>query len=390
MQDPMHFYGVLRDRFPMYRLDAYDGWAVSRFQDVWDVLTDNRHFTTAEGTLLTPDEARSHHRGSVPAPQYEPLGVLANTESPVHNQLRRAIDAPLRRRAVQELESFVRRVTRDRLDELVPTGRFDATKQYAGVVAAATMMHLLGISDSDPAMVLDSVNSAARGRAYPERQAKSTKLYRDLVLQKIGERRRAGADGSLPLVDGLIHYRLHGRPLTDQEMSESVLSIIMFGGAETLPKVLGHGLIELWRHPDQRAEIAANPANCTTAFEEILRYCAPIQWFNRTVSRTVVVGGQELQVGERVFLLLAAANRDEREFDQPEEFRWDRKMRRHLAFGAGLVVCIGNHLARLEGRILLEELLARIPKYDIDLEGAQRPPSSHQWAWTTVPVVVNH
>ena len=167
-----------------------------------------------------------------------------------------------------------------------------------------------------------------------------------------------------------------------------MLVTILFGGIETLPKLVAHGLMELWRHPDQRREVGADPERCATAFEEMLRYCAPAQWFTRTVRRPIVIAGQDLGVGHRIFPLLMSANRDEREFDDPDEFRWDRPIARHLAFGQGQNFCIGNHLARLEGRVLVEELLARVPEYEIDLDGARRPPSMSQWGFRVMPIVV--
>jgi cytochrome P450 len=190
------------------------------------------------------------------------------------------------------------------------------------------------------------------------------------------------------LIDGLLTFRLDGRALTDEEISGSVLATILFGGAETLPKVVAHGFMELWRAPDQRRQVVADPVNCATAFEEMLRFCAPAQWFTRTVKKPITIAGQELGVGHRIFPLLMAGNRDEREFDNPDIFIWDRPIQRHLAFGQGQGFCIGNHVARLEGRILLEELLARVPEYEIDIEHANRPPSSFQWGWRTVPMVV--
>jgi len=145
--------------------------------------------------------------------------------------------------------------------------------------------------------------------------------------------------------------------------------------------------MELWRHPDQRRAIGGEPDRCATAFEEMLRYCAPAQWFTRTVRRPITVAGQELGSGNRIFPLLMSANRDEREFDDPDAFIWDRPITRHLAFGQGQNFCIGNHLARLEGRVMVEELLARAPGYEIDMDGARRPPSSFQWGWRSVPLV---
>jgi cytochrome P450 len=325
----------------------------------------------------------------VPPPSYDPLAVLSYTESPVHEELRQAVGPPLRRNAVQRLEELIRSMARARLDELIPQGRFNVTSDYGGIVAAATMCHMFGIPLSDAEMVRDAVlacdpsvqDVAAQGVAYGQ--------LTDLVTDVVRSRRAAGADGRYPLVDGLLNFRLQGRSLTDEEISGSVLATILFGGAETLPKVVAHGLMELWRDPDQRRQVAADPANCATAFEEMLRFCAPAQWFTRTVKKPITIAGQELGVGHRIFPLLMAGNRDEREFDDPDSFIWDRPIQRHLAFGQGQGFCIGNHVARLEGRILLEELLARVPEYEIDLDHAVRPPSSFQWGWRTVPMVVS-
>jgi cytochrome P450 len=164
------------------------------------------------------------------------------------------------------------------------------------------------------------------------------------------------------------------------------------GGTETVPKVVAGGLLELWRRPAQRAAVVGGPEGrgerCGRAFEEMLRFGAPLQWVGRTLLTDTVVAGTAMQTGQRLVLLLASANRDEREFADPDEFRWDRVMPRHLAFGQGTHFCIGIHVARLEGRVLLEELLSRIPDYDIDEAGAVRPPSDFQVGYTAMPLVV--
>jgi cytochrome P450 len=387
--DPLPLYKVLRDEFPAYFIEEYDAWAISRFEDVWTILNDTEgHITSTEGTMMFQEQLRVGNGGVVPAPSYNPLAVLSYTESPVHEELRQAVGPPLRRNAVLRLEELIRSMARARLDELIPRGRFNVTSEYGGIVAAATMCHMFGIPLSDAEAVRDAVllcdpsvqDVAAQGVAYGQ--------LTDLVTDVVRNRRAAGADGRYPLVDGLLNFRLDGRALTDEEISGSVLATILFGGAETLPKVVAHGLMELWRNPDQRREVAADPANCATAFEEMLRFCAPAQWFTRTVKKSMTIAGQELGVGHRIFPLLMAGNRDEREFENPDNFIWNRPIQRHLAFGQGQGFCIGNHLARLEGRILLEELLARVPEYEIDIDNAVRPPSSFQWGWRTVPMVV--
>ena len=138
--DPLPFYKVLRDRYPAYWIPQYEGWAISRFEDVWQILSDREgRITTTEGTLMFRQALVVSNGGVVPEPEYDPLVQLSNTESPVHEQLRQAVGAPLRRPAVARLEELIRGMTRARLDELVPLGRFDVTVDYAGMVAAGTM-----------------------------------------------------------------------------------------------------------------------------------------------------------------------------------------------------------------------------------------------------------
>ena len=389
MADPLPYYKVLRDRYPAYWLPQYEAWAIARFEDVWQVLTErDGKITTTEGTLMFRELLSESNRGVVPPPAYDPVVQLSNTESPVHEQLRQAVGAPLRPTAVARLEERIRVRARARLDELVPLGRFDLTTDYGGMVAAGTMCQLFGIPADHAAPIRDMIFGAATGVANPALRTQGFSSLSEVVGNVVRDRRNAGADGAVPLVDGLLRYRLDGRALTDAEVTGAVLVTVLFGGIETLPKLVAHGLMELWRHPDQRRAVGADPERCATAFEEMLRYCAPAQWFNRTVRRPIVIAGQELGVGHRIFPLLMSANRDEREFADPDEFRWNRPITRHLAFGQGQNFCIGNHLARLEGRVLVEELLARVPEYEIDLDAARRPPSSSQWGWRVMPLVV--
>jgi cytochrome P450 len=128
--------------------------------------------------------------------------------------------------------------------------------------------------------------------------------------------------------------------------------------------------------------------NVPIAVNEMIRYCAPAQWFVRTAHKDTVVAGQPIKVGQRVLFLFGSAARDEREYANPNEFHWDRKIARELSFGFGQHYCIGVHVARLELRILVEEFLARVPSFHFDLATAVRRPSSFQWGWNTLPVIV--
>jgi cytochrome P450 len=164
---------------------------------------------------------------------------------------------------------------------------------------------------------------------------------------------------------------------------------VFIGGTETVPKIVAHGLWELGQRPDQLASVRADlDNNVPVAREEMIRYCAPAQWFARTLRKPFTIHGTTMIPGQRIITLLASAGRDEREYPEPDEFIWDRRIERLLAFGRGQHFCLGVHLARLEIAIMVTEWLKRVPDWRIISEGATRPPSSFQWGWNNVPVEV--
>ncbi|WP_297492578.1 cytochrome P450, partial [Acidocella sp.] len=177
-----------------------------------------------------------------------------------------------------------------------------------------------------------------------------------------------------------------GRPLTDQEIAVNLIGILV-GGVETVPKVVAAGMLELARRPEQLAEVRADAgAHAPLAFEEMLRFNAPAQWFGRTAKNRVTIGGVTLERGQRAILLIAAANRDPREFADADEFIWNRKARRMLSFGVGPHFCIGIHLARLEGQIMLRELLTSLGDYTVHPEEGEWPVSEFQLGWAKLPI----
>ncbi|HEY2301993.1 MAG TPA: cytochrome P450 [Acidimicrobiales bacterium] len=389
MSDPLPIYRRLRDHHPVYRLDRYSGWALSRFADVWEVEHDTEHFSIADGPIFAQERISTPPAGPPPAPPTDPMPSFSTLDPPLNPRLRQALGGPLRPAPVGRLESVIRSLACSRLDELVPAGRFDITADYAGPVSAGVMCRLVGFPPSAATAVLGLVNRSM-GRKPPGLTADGQRAGAELhgmLTELVAARRRGGDADPGSMIGGLLDTQVEGRTLTDREIAVQ-LSTIVSGGTETVPKIVAGGLLELWRHPDQRAAVAGDAGRSAAAFEEMLRYGAPLQWVGRTVTEPVVVAGTAMAPGERVLLLLASANRDEREFDDPDEFHWDRQIRRHLAFGYGVHFCIGHHVARLEGRVLLDELLNRIPDYEIDVEGAVRPPSEFQVGYTAMPLVV--
>ena len=188
-----------------------------------------------------------------------------------------------------------------------------------------------------------------------------------------------------PVVAALAALAIDDRRLTEIEIVTQLTTMVI-GGVESLPKVMGGGARLLAAHPDQRAALVADRSRAPGAFEEILRLKVPLQFGTRTLIRDADVAGERMRAGQRVIVLYISANRDEREFPDPDRFDISRKPERHLGFGTGVHFCIGAHAARLEGIVLLQELLARVPEWTVDEDGIERLPSEFQIGDTAVPI----
>ncbi|ORV51022.1 cytochrome [Mycolicibacter engbaekii] len=391
MADPLPYYRVLRDRHPLYYVPQWDLYALSRFDDIWDVLAvSDGTFVASEGTLPPASVLAQHNNGPVPDPPLHPLPFHAVFDKPIYDDIRRLQSPAFRPRSVADWQDRVRTLANQRLDELLPRGRFDLTCDYGGIVVAQVVCELLGIPIDLAAEVLAAVNAGSLAQAG---SGVDTAAARPNYLQYLipaVQRRRAERDhGALPIVDGMLAYRLpDGSDLDDVEAATQLLCIFI-GGTETVPKIVAHGLWELARRPDQLAAVRSDPTSTVPrAREEMIRYCAPAQWFARTARKPFALHGRTIEPGQRIIALLASANRDERQYPNPNEFHWDRKIERSLAFGRGQHFCIGYHLARLEVTVLVEEWLRRVREYRIIEDGATRLPSSFQWGWNSIPVEV--
>lgn len=391
MADPRPFYRRLRDEHPVYYIEKWDTFALSRFDDIWRVLEINDGtFVASEGTLPAAAVLARRNDGPVADPPLHPLPFHANFDAPLYDDVRRCTAGQFRPRSANLFEGRIRELANQRLDALLPLGRFDLTQDYGGIVAASIVCELVGLPADLAADVLSTVNAGSLAQPGSGVEVANARPGYLEYLTPVVQRVRAGAhDGPLPIVENLLAYRLpDGSALTDTEVATQMLGVFI-GGTETVPKIVAHGLWELSRHPDQLAAVRADPAaNVPVAREEIIRYCAPAQWFARTLRRPFTIHGTTMSPGQRIISLLASANRDEREYPDPEAFSWDRPIPRSLAFGRGQHFCLGYHLARLEIAVLISEWLRRVPDYRIDEAGAQRPPSSFQWGWNSVPVEV--
>jgi cytochrome P450 len=391
MADPLPYYRVLRNEHPVYYIDKWDTYALSRFADIWGVLEINDGtFVASEGTLPAATVLARHNDGAVPDPPLHPMPFHANFDAPIYEGVRRCTSSQFRPKSVAQLADRIRKLANDRLDELLPRGTFDLTQEYGGIVAASVVCELVGLPVDLALEVLATVNAGSLAQPGSGVEVANARPGYLEYLTPIVEGRRAGAsDGELPIVDGLLGYRLpDGSSFTDMEAAVQMLGVFI-GGTETVPKIVAHGLWELGRLPDQLAAVRADlDANVPVAREEMIRYCAPAQWFARTVRKPFTIHDTTIKPGQRIITLLGSANRDEREYTDADEFMWNRPIERLLAFGRGQHFCLGVHLARLEIAVMVTEWLKRVPDWRVDSEAASRPPSSFQWGWNNIPVEV--
>ncbi len=391
MADPLPYYRRLRDEHPVYYIDKWDTYALSRFDDIWQVLglTDGT-FVASEGTLPAATVLGHHNDGPVADPPLHPMPFHANFDSPIYENVRRCTSAQFRPRSAATLTERIRTLANERLDELLPRGSFDLTQDYGGIVAASLVCEFVGLPVDLAPDVLATVNAGSLAQPGEGVEVGNARPgYLSYLTPIIERRRAAGADGSVPIADSLIGFRLpDGSEFTDLEAATQMLGVFI-GGTETVPKITATGLWELAQRPDQLAAVRADlETNVPVAREEIIRYCAPAQWFARTVRRPYTIHDTTLRPGQRIITLLASAARDEREYADPDEFVWNRPIERLLSFGHGQHFCLGVHVARLEIAIMIQEFLRRVPDYRIAGDQASRPPSSFQWGWNNIPVEV--
>ena len=389
MADPLPYYRVLREKYPVYYVDKWDTYAISRFEDIWRVLEVNDGtFVASEGTLPAATVLARHNDGPVPDPPLHPMPFHANFDTPIYDGVRRCTAGRFRPKSVANLADRIRTLANERLDELLPRGSFDLTQDYGGIVAASVVCELLGMSTELAPEVLATVNAGSLAQPGSGVEVANARPgYLEYLIPLV--QRSRTEPGINPIADNLIDYRLpDGSELNDVEAATQMLGVFI-GGTETVPKIVAHGLWELGRRPDQLTAVRADPAaNVPVAREEMIRYCAPAQWFARTVRKPFTIADTTMTPGQRVITLLASANRDEREYPEPDEFIWNRPIERLLAFGRGQHFCLGVHLARLEITVLVSEWLRRVSDWRIISEAASRPPSSFQWGWNSVPVRV--
>ncbi len=361
--DPHPIYRRLRDEAPAYYIERFDAWAISRFQDVWNACEDPNVSSargSTSGHLLT---------------KIQPLQRMLNTmDPPDHTRLRAMIRPLFSPGRMRRLEPEIRRFVVDTLDGLRDRDEMDVVTELAQPLATFVACSVAGFPREDGPMLRDLVHRFfARQPGFDGMTEDGVRAAGEMTgyfVDLCARRRRSPGDVEDAL-GVLLAFEQNGRPIPDEEVAANLL-LLLVGGTDTLPKVFANTLHRLHRNPDIRARVAADPGLALDAFHETLRIDMPTQYMCRSLIADAELHGQKLRAGQAIVLLYASANRDEREFPDPDTFRVDRRPPRMLGFSHGTHACLGLHAARIEGRIGIEEFLARYPHYEVDEDRIER------------------
>jgi len=378
--DPYPLWKRMRDEAPLYYNDRYDFWALSRFDDVERALVDWQAYISGKGSVLEIIKAGTEI----------PPGSILFEDPPTHDVHRSLLARVFTPKRMAAIEPQVRQFCASALDPLIAEGRFDFIGDLGAQMPMKTIGMLLGIPEEDQERIRDRIDEGLRitEGVMPDAQRSDGYLQNNDFADYIDWRADHPADD---LMTELLNAEFEDytgvvRTLSREEVLGYV-GLLAGAGNETTTRLVGWTGKLLAEHPDQLAELAADPSLVPGAIEELLRYEAPSPVQARYVTKDVEHHGRTVPEGSVMVLLNGAANRDEREFPDPDRFDIRRKFNHHLSFGYGIHFCLGSHLARLEGRIALEEVLKRFPRgWDIDWDNAKQAHTSTVRGWDRLPV----
>jgi cytochrome P450 len=380
--DPYPVWKRLRDERPLYRNEKFDFFAVSRFADVEACSLDWQTFPSGKGTVL--ELIRS---GLTP-----PRGMFIFEDPPIHDLHRGLMSRVFTPRRVAALEGRIRGFCARALDPLVGAREFDFVRDLGAEMPMRVISGMLGIPEADQETVRDRIDAGLRideAGAAPAFDPLAALTDRTQFLEYIDFRRRHPADDLMTDLLNISFIDDQGvkRQLDEDEIA-NYSALLAGAGNETTTRLIGWTGYLLGKHPEQRELLLADRTLIPNAIEEILRYEAPSPVQARFVARDVELYGTSVPEGSIMLLLTASANRDDRVFEDPDRFDVRRKIDHHVSFGYGLHFCLGAALARLEGRVALEEVLARFPRWVVDEQNAERARTSTVRGWARLPVRV--
>src|SRR5271168_2824472 len=347
--DPYPMFARLRDDAPLYYNSEYDFYALSRFADVNKGIVDHGTYSSARGVIME----------LIKADLEIPPGLLIFEDPPIHDVHRKLLSRMFTPRKISALEPMIREFCAQSLDPLVGSGRFDFVTDLGAQMPMKVISMLLGIPEDDQEFIRDQTNAQMRTEAGKPMNADHGLATGEIFAAYIDWRATHPSDD---IMTELLNVEFVDETGTTRRLTRDelliYLNVVAGAGNETTTRLIGWAGKVLAEHPDQRRELAENPQLIPQAIEELLRFEPPAPHAARYVTRDISFHGQTVPAGAVMMMLIGGANRDPRQFGpDSEEFNIHRTPRQHLAFSVGTHFCLGSALARLEGRIAIEEIL---------------------------------
>ena len=380
--DPYPIWRRLREERPLYYNEKYEFYALSRFEDVERGLIDWKSYSSAKGSLLELIKS-----------DFEiPPGSIIFEDPPAHNLHRGLLSRVFTPRKMNAIEPKIREFCARSLDPLVGSGGFDFITDLGAQMPMRTIGMLLGIPEQDQEAIRDRIDSGLRldDGTMPDAidfdaaaQTTSFDAYIDWRAEH----------PSNDLMTELLQAEFEDETGTTRRLSRpeviNVVNLLAAAGNETTTRLIGWTGKVLAEHPDQLAKLVEDRDLVPNAIEELLRFESPSPVQARYVTRDVDHQGQVVPEGSAILLLNGSGNRDDRRFPDGDRFDVTRRIDHHLAFGYGLHFCLGAALARLEGRVALDEVLRRFPSWEVDWDHAEQARTSTVRGWERLPVIVH-
>ncbi|GAC1602842.1 MAG: cytochrome P450 [Acidimicrobiales bacterium] len=377
--DPYPVFRSLREEVPLYYNDQHDFFALSRYADVERGLADRETFISGRGGIL------ELIRSGIEMPP----GVLIFEDPPIHTVHRSLLSRVFTPKKMNALEPKIREFCAASLDPLVGAGRFDFVADLGAQMPMRVIGMLLGIPEEDQNAIRKQVDASLRTEAgQPMKPTQDAFVSGEAFADYIDWR---AAHPSDDLMSEMLHAEFTDetgtvRHLTREEILTYV-TVVAGAGNETTTRLIGWSGKVLADHPDQRRELVESPSLIPNAIEELLRYEPPAPHVARYVARDVTCHGTTVPEGSVMLFLIGSANRDDRRYPEGDRFDVHRTVGQHLTFGFGTHFCLGAALARLEGRIALDEVLKRFPRWEVDSDRAMLAPTSTVRGWEALPVL---
>jgi cytochrome P450 len=379
--DPYPAWKRLREECPLYYNEEYGFYALSRYADVERGLIEWETYSSAKGTLLE----------LIKADIEIPPGSIIFEDPPGHNMHRSLLSRVFTPRKMNAIEPKVREFCARSLDPLVGSGGFDFIADLGAQMPMRTIGMLLGIPEQDQEAIRDRIDEGLRlqegtmpdvAHFGADAQASSFEEYIDWRAENPSD----------DLMTELLQAEFEDETGTTRRLTRTevlnVVNLIAAAGNETTTRLIGWTGKVLAENPDERRKLTEDRTLVPSAIEELLRFESPSPVQARYVTRDVEHHGQLVPEGSAILLLNGSGNRDDRKFADGDRFDVTRKIDHHLAFGYGLHFCLGAALARLEGRVALDEVLQRFPTWEVDWENAKQARTSTVRGWERLPVII--